>query len=81
MRLNAFAVALLLATNSLVWASEDILNRADALIRLQSPEQAYELLAPLEDELAGILSLIIYLVCHYSNKINLKMLFLLLSVA
>ena len=53
MRLNAFAVALLLATNSLVWASEDILNRADALIRLQSPEQAYELLAPLEDELAG----------------------------
>lgn len=54
MRLRHFLLALpLLSATSLTWASEDILRRADALIRLQAPDKAYALLEPLEDELAG----------------------------
>lgn len=53
MRLTPFFLALSVSATSSVFASEAILQQADALIRLQSPDKAYDLLAPLEEELSG----------------------------
>jgi outer membrane protein len=53
MRLAPFFLALSVSATSSVFASEAILQQADALIRLQSPDKAYDLLAPLEEELSG----------------------------
>lgn len=53
MRLAPFFLALSMSATSSVFASEAILQQADALIRLQAPNKAYDLLAPLEEELSG----------------------------
>ena len=53
MRLAPFFLALSVSATSSVFASEAILQQADALIRLQAPDKAYDLLAPLEEELSG----------------------------
>jgi len=53
MRLRHFFIALSFSAASSVWASEDVLQRAEVLINLQSPEMAYNILEPLEEELAG----------------------------
>ncbi len=53
MRLTPFFLALSVSATSSVFASEAILQQADALIRLQAPDKAYDLLAPLEEELSG----------------------------
>ena len=53
MRLTPFFLALSVSATSSVFASEAILQQADALIRLQAPDKAYDLLAPFEEEFSG----------------------------
>ncbi len=52
MRLKPLFIALAISVNLPAFA-DSILDQADALIRLQKPTQAYELLAPLEEDRAG----------------------------
>ena len=42
-----------LAATTPVFAADDVLQQADTLLRQQQAAQAYDLLAPLEDERAG----------------------------
>lgn len=53
MRLSPIFFALGMSVCLPLFAADPVLQRADALIRLQSADKAYELLAPLEEEKAG----------------------------
>jgi tetratricopeptide (TPR) repeat protein len=54
MSLRNLLIASSLAITLPVWAdTTEVLAQADALIRLQASDKAYEILAPLEEELAG----------------------------
>lgn len=53
MRFRSLALAMALAATTPVFAADDVLQQADTLLRQQQAAQAYDLLAPLEDERAG----------------------------
>jgi tetratricopeptide (TPR) repeat protein len=53
MRLNALFLALGMSVSMPLLANDAVLQQADALIRLQAPDKAYEVLAPLEEQQSG----------------------------
>ncbi|MBL0230371.1 MAG: tetratricopeptide repeat protein [Moraxellaceae bacterium] len=53
MRLNALFLALGMSVSMPLLAADAVLQQADALIRLQAPDKAYEILAPLEEQRSG----------------------------
>ena len=53
MRLKPLFLALSMSASMPILAADPILQRADALIRLQAPDKAYEILAPLEEQQSG----------------------------
>jgi tetratricopeptide (TPR) repeat protein len=53
MRLNALFLALGMSVSMPLLAADAVLQQADALIRLQAPDKAYEILAPLEEQQSG----------------------------
>lgn len=53
MRLKPLFLALSMSVSMPILAADPILQRADALIRLQAPDKAYEILAPLEEQQSG----------------------------
>jgi tetratricopeptide (TPR) repeat protein len=53
MRLKPLFLALSMSVSMPILAADPILQRADALIRLEAPDKAYEILAPLEEQQSG----------------------------
>jgi tetratricopeptide (TPR) repeat protein len=53
MRLNTLFLALGMSVSMPILAADAVLQQADALIRLQAPDKAYEILAPLEEQQSG----------------------------